>query len=96
LKYKQNHKVVLGLTAKRYKNINSISWGVNLRYYGLGASTFEINDDPIYQDMLSPMGFCFALSLCVRLFKQAPHDVSFAHQIVMETHQNYFPSKIDK
>eukprot|EP00435_Cladocopium_sp_Y103_P039143 s3366_g10.t1 len=36
----------------------------------MAAATFEINDDPVYQDMLHPLGFSFALSLCLRLYKK--------------------------
>ena len=42
------------------------------RRYGMLAATYEINDDPVYQDMLNPLGFSFALSLCLRLYKQVP------------------------
>ncbi|CAL1147042.1 unnamed protein product [Cladocopium goreaui] len=41
------------------------------QYYGFSAATYEIADDGIYQDILNPLGFCFALSLCIRLFKEA-------------------------
>lgn len=40
------------------------------RRLGLAAATYEINDDSVYQNMLDPLGFCFALSLCIRLFKK--------------------------
>lgn len=41
------------------------------RRLGLEAATYEINDDSKYQNMLDPLGFVFALSLCIRLFKRA-------------------------
>ena len=46
-----------------------------LRRYGMAAATFEINDDSVYQDMLNPLGFSFALSLCLRLYKQVPRKL---------------------
>ena len=42
-----------------------------LRRLGMKAATYEINDDGQYQDILDPLGFVFALSLCIRLFKEA-------------------------
>lgn len=62
--------------------------GPNLRYYGFSAATYEIADDGIHQDILNPLGFCFALSLCIRLFKEVQMGVSFAHQSVQENYMH--------
>lgn len=40
------------------------------RRLGYAAATYEIEDDAVFQNMLDPLGFCFALSLCIRLFKK--------------------------
>lgn len=47
-------------------------WGLNhpwkvLRKYGYDAASFEISDDPIYQDILHPLGFAFMLATVFRL-----------------------------
>lgn len=43
-----------------------------LRLLGCRAASYEIKDDEVYQNLLHPLGLCFALSLCIRLHSSAP------------------------
>lgn len=39
------------------------------RNRGLPSASFEINDDPKYQDYISSLGFAYAVSMTLRLWK---------------------------
>ena len=61
-----------------------ISIGFPLRFLGYRAASYELEDDPEFQDtlktclgsslqdILRPMGFCYAISLCIRLLYTVP------------------------
>ena len=43
----------------------------SFRQYGFAAASFEYNDDPKFQNMLTGIGFAYGLSCTIRLYKAA-------------------------
>lgn len=44
------------------------------RSIGLAAASYEINDDPVFQDYNTGLGFAYALALTIRLWKRVPRQ----------------------
>ncbi|CAL1143856.1 unnamed protein product [Cladocopium goreaui] len=52
---------------EKYAGIKTVAGA--FQQYGFAAASFEYNDDPIFQNMLTGLGFAYGLACTIRLYK---------------------------
>ena len=62
----QNHEI-----GSQDKMLQTVPHDPSFRQYGFAAASFEYNDDPIFQNMLTGIGFAYGLACTIRLYKAA-------------------------
>jgi len=62
----QNHEI-----SSQDKVFQAVLHDPSFRQYGFAAASFEYNDDPIFQNMLTGLGFAYGLACTIRLYKAA-------------------------